>query len=65
MIKKFLSFSFATAMMAMGMVSCSNEDLPVNEERVTVQAVATGTIEEEMTRTNRFETPTELKFTWA
>lgn len=65
MIKKFLSFSFATAMLAMGMVSCSSDDLPINEERVTVQAVATGTIEEEMTRSNRFETPTELKFTWA
>ncbi len=65
MIKKFLSFSFATAMLAMGMVSCSSDELPINEERVTVQAVATGTIEEEMTRTNRFETPNELKFTWA
>lgn len=65
MIKKFLSFSFATAMLAMGMVSCSSDELPINEERVTVQAVATGTIEEEMTRTNRFETPSELKFTWA
>ncbi len=67
MIKNLIGYSFATLLLSVGMTSCQSDDMPAisGNEVVEVEAVAFGTIGDELTRTNRYESNEGLKFAWA